>query len=267
MDTSTFWWQVGSHVILPLSAAIVVYYLLHHLPEWFHTISKRLTTCTFLKSKHTPTHSTATSLDAADDLPAAVVGKELDFPSDWWTSPTLFALEKRAILSKTWLHVSHASLFPEPGDYRTFVTFPPLPRAPSRPPRLTPPQKHVADFSFLLIRGRDGHLRAFHNVCRHRAYTVATQPVGRSSVLRCRYHGWTYNTRGRLVHAPQFDAVANFDPQDNGLHEIRAFVDSSGVSRTVHLFPFPTRGFSPSCRASGRAHVPSRPRSGKRGRE
>lgn len=247
MYSPTVGWQITQHVIMPLSVAILVYYIVHHLTAWFNTLSKRVSACAFFKSKATATNtaasnhaaviSTTASLDAAEDPHPAVVSKEVDFPPDWWTSPSLFQLEKRAILSKTWLHITHASLFPEPGDYRTFVT-PPLPQIltfkPSSQSLANLNPKNLADFSFLLIRGRDGPLRAFHNVCRHRAYTVATRSVGRSSVLRCRYHGWTYNTRGRLVHAPHFDAVTGFDPEQNGLHEIRAFVDSSGVSRSAH---------------------------------
>jgi nitrite reductase/ring-hydroxylating ferredoxin subunit len=141
-----------------------------------------------------------------EDSPPSV-SKELDFPSDWWTSPTLFSLEKRAILSKTWLHICHASLFKKPGDYRTFT---------------------IASISFFLILGKDGRLRAFHNVCRHRAYTVATKESGCSRALMCKYHGWTYDTLGKLIKAPKFEDVAGFDKAQNGLYEIRTFIDSSG---------------------------------------
>lgn len=140
-----------------------------------------------------------------------VVTKEIDFPPNWYTSPTLYALEERSILSKTWLHVCHTSLFNNPGDYRTFT---------------------IADFSFILILGKDYKLRAFHNVCRHRAYTVCTRASGSSTLLRCKYHGWTYDSTGRLVKAPKFDdvgkEVAGFRKNENGLFEIRSWSDSSG---------------------------------------
>ena len=60
-------------------------------------------------------------------------------------------------------------------------------------------------------------LRAFANVCRHRAAPVATEPCGQASRLRCRYHGWTYDLAGRLRGAPEFDGVADFRREDNGL--------------------------------------------------
>lgn len=151
------------------------------------------------------------------------VSRAPDFPDDWWTSEKLYELEKRAIFSKvsrtlqsvsqrltqsqTWLHVCHSSLFPKPGDFRAFT---------------------IADFHFLVIRGKDGQLRAFHNVCRHRAYNVTNKAAGNAGVLMCKYHGWTYDNQGKLIKAPKFDDVAGFDKKQNGLFEIRTFIDSSG---------------------------------------
>lgn len=108
---------------------------------------------------------------------------------------------------QTWLHVCHSSLLNEPGDFRTFT---------------------IADFHFLVIRGKDGRLRGFHNVCRHRAYNVTNKSAGNAGVLMCKYHGWTYDNQGRLVKAPKFDEVDGFDKRQNGLFEIRTFIDSSG---------------------------------------
>lgn len=153
------------------------------------------------------------------------VTRALDFPDDWWTSERLFQLEKIAIFSKasclrryaagqradrpqTWLHACHSSLIPRPGDFRTF---------------------QIADFSFFIIRGKDGKLRAFHNVCRHRAYNVTNKSSGHANVLMCKYHGWTYDSRGQLIKAPKFEDIAGFDKSQNGLFEIRTFIDSSGL--------------------------------------
>ena len=201
MDTLV---RFSNSLLLP-GAAIVLFLvaclLAHHLPNWLHHAPKRLTYLTNLAPlKQRPKEP---SIEASPPT----VTKEPPFPSDWWTSPTLFALENRAILSKTWLHVCHATLFKNPGDYRTF---------------------NIAAFSFFLILGKDGRLRAFHNVCRHRAYTVATKESGCSRALMCKYHGWTYDTLGKLVKAPKFEDVAGFDKAQNGLYEIRSFVDSSG---------------------------------------
>jgi phenylpropionate dioxygenase-like ring-hydroxylating dioxygenase large terminal subunit len=57
----------------------------------------------------------------------------------------------------------------------------------------------LAEFPILIILGKDHIIRAFHNVCRHRAYTITKKPAGSSLVLGCRYHGWSYDTKGNLV--------------------------------------------------------------------
>lgn len=78
-----------------------------------------------------------------------------------------------------------------------------------------------------MILGKDKKLRAFHNVCRHRAYAVTKKECGRSTVLGCRYHGWSYDTKGKLIKAPEFDNVPGFDKDLNGLWEIALEVRQS----------------------------------------
>ena len=63
-------------------------------------------------------------------------------------------------------------------------------------------------------------MRAFHNVCRHRAYAVTKKECGSSIVLGCRYHGWSYDTRGNLIKAPEFENIAGFEKEKNGLWEV-----------------------------------------------
>jgi phenylpropionate dioxygenase-like ring-hydroxylating dioxygenase large terminal subunit len=80
-----------------------------------------------------------------------------------------------------------------------------------------------------LIRGKDEKIRAFHNVCRHRAYTITRKETGASTVLGCRYHGWSYDTTGRLVKAPQFDEVPGFDKSQNSLFEVHTHTTDQGL--------------------------------------
>lgn len=108
-----------------------------------------------------------------------------------------------------WLHVAHASSFSKPGSYHSINT--------------------AAGYPIILIRGKDSVIRAFHNVCRHRAYTVALKPSGTSLVMGCRYHGWSYDTRGKLIKAPKFDDVPGFDKEGNSLFEVKCFTDSNGI--------------------------------------
>jgi nitrite reductase/ring-hydroxylating ferredoxin subunit len=119
----------------------------------------------------------------------------------------VFELEKRAIFSKVWLCVSHCGRFSKPGDYHSV---------------------DVAGLSFFIILGKDYVLRSFHNVCRHRAYNILRKSQGSSLVLGCKYHGWSYSSKGELVKAPQFENVEGFDKSQNGLFEIHTKVSDHG---------------------------------------
>jgi nitrite reductase/ring-hydroxylating ferredoxin subunit len=79
-----------------------------------------------------------------------------------------------------------------------------------------------------MILGKDSIVRSFHNVCRHRAFPVARKQSGTATVLGCRYHGWSYDTTGRLTKAPFFEDVPGFDKSQNSLYEIHTKEDSRG---------------------------------------
>ena len=79
----------------------------------------------------------------------------------------------------------------------------------------------LAGEPLVVVRGEDGELRAFFNVCRHHAAAVATAPCGTAQHLRCPYHGWTYGLDGSLKGAPEFAGVCNFDRAANGLVPVR----------------------------------------------
>ena len=104
--------------------------------------------------------------------------------------------------------MTHVSQFRKPGDYLT------LP---------------VGGYSIFLTLGKDQKLRGFHNVCRHRAYEVTRKECGSTLIFGCKYHGWSYNTEGTLVKAPEFDAIDGFKKEDNGLWEIGVTVAKSGA--------------------------------------
>jgi len=69
----------------------------------------------------------------------------------------------------------------------------------------------------VVVRDQEGILRAFFNVCRHRAARVLEEACGKATRLRCRYHGWTYDLAGRLRGTPEFDGVADFRRDEQGL--------------------------------------------------
>lgn len=103
--------------------------------------------------------------------------------------------------------MSHRGRFKKPGDYIVY---------------------EVAGFRFFMILGKDKVVRSFHNVCRHRAFPVARKDAGSSTVLGCRYHGWSYDYTGRLIKAPYFDNNPSFDRSQNGLFSINTKEDKNG---------------------------------------
>jgi choline monooxygenase len=121
-------------------------------------------------------------------------------------------LERRAVFGDTWQAVGRVDQVTSPGSYFT---------------------AEIAGEPILVVRGDDGVLRAFANVCRHRAARVACEDQGQATRFRCRYHGWTYDLQGRLRGVPEFDGVANFRREDNGLPALA--VDTWGPLVFVHL--------------------------------
>ena len=73
----------------------------------------------------------------------------------------------------------------------------------------------------LLGRGAQGELRAFYNVCRHRAGPPA-EGCGSRKLFRCGYHGWTYGLDGALISAPEFEGQSGFDAGEFTLAPVRA---------------------------------------------
>lgn len=121
-------------------------------------------------------------------------------PAPWYVDPRIAELEKKTVFSKTWQVVGRADQVERPGQFVTFT---------------------VAGEPIVAVRGNDGALRAFFNVCRHHAAAVVTEPCGQAQILRCPYHGWNYGLDGSLKGMPEFEGVKNFDRQQNGLVPVR----------------------------------------------
>jgi len=117
-------------------------------------------------------------------------------PASWYLDPEVADLERRTVFSKSWQLAARVDQVEKPGQYVTST---------------------VADEPLVIVRGDDGILRGFFNVCRHHAAAVMTDPYGEADHLRCPYHGWTYSLEGDLKAAPDLGGVHNFDRESMGL--------------------------------------------------
>ena len=121
-------------------------------------------------------------------------------PARYYTDPAVFEREKEEIFFKSWQYVGPASEVAQPGDYMTTT---------------------IVDQGVFAIRGRDGELRAFYNVCQHRAHELLQGKGNVKAVITCPYHAWAYAPDGALRTARNCEAVAGFDKKDFSL-QIRA---------------------------------------------
>ncbi|HUM10107.1 MAG TPA: aromatic ring-hydroxylating dioxygenase subunit alpha [Myxococcaceae bacterium] len=144
--------------------------------------------------------------------PGVPLERASSIPSTWYRDPRLEALERERVFGDTWQLVARADQLDGPG---AFVT------------------AEVAGEPLLMLRDDAGELRAFFNVCRHRAACVMTEPQGHARRLRCRYHGWTYDLQGELKGVPEFDGVEDFRREEQGL--VPVAVDRWGPLVFVHL--------------------------------
>jgi choline monooxygenase len=155
----------------------------------------------------------AVPLDLSDYVPASDLARAETMPSRWYLDPAFLPLEKERIFWKTWQPVGRADMVARPGDYFTC---------------------DVTGERLVVARGQDQQLRAFYNVCAHRAGPVAVGKGNRKS-LQCKYHGWTYGLDGRLLNAPEFEGVAEWDKGSVCLPQVR--VQEWGPFIFVNLDP------------------------------
>lgn len=120
-------------------------------------------------------------------------------PSWCYLDSWLETEEKRSIFARTWQLAGHSAAVISPGDF--FTT-------------------NVAGEPVIVVRGRDGMLRALSNICRHRAGPVA-KGSGNRPVFQCGYHGWTYRLDGSLGGTPEMAGIECFEASDFSLPSFR----------------------------------------------
>lgn len=125
--------------------------------------------------------------NVSETLPS-IIYRDIDF----------YNFEQKNIISKTWQYVCSVNEIKNKGDY--YIS-------------------QVSNNPIIISRGEDEKIRAFYNVCSHRAGPIALKN-GNCNVLKCKYHGWTYNHQGKLIGLPEFEGVENFDKNNFGLKPI-----------------------------------------------
>ena len=121
-------------------------------------------------------------------------------PSTYYTDPGLFELEKEKIFYRSWQYVAPCQSFAAPGDYVVV---------------------DICGQSVFVILGDDLQLRAFYNVCRHRAHELLQGQGNVASAIVCPYHAWTYKKDGGLRYARNTADRASFRLEDYGLKSVQ----------------------------------------------
>jgi len=149
-----------------------------------------------LQSAITPPASTDTA-----DLPRAL-------PAWVYNHPELHRLELERIFLPSWQIVCHVNSIPKSGDYVTF---------------------DLGPESVLVLRDRDGTIKAYHNVCRHRGARLLDGSGTCPGPITCPYHGWSYRQDGSLVGIPMRESFPGIDRGDFGLKPLRVDIAFSFV--------------------------------------
>ncbi len=125
--------------------------------------------------------------------------QSLSLSAEAYTDPRWYQVDQQAIIAKTWQWVCHAEKLRQPG---AFVTV------------------EIAGKPIAVVRDREGVLRAFYNVCKHRAHKLLSGE-GSTAVIVCPYHAWSYRLNGALLRAPHTEHLQNFDPATISLERVQ----------------------------------------------
>ena len=115
----------------------------------------------------------------------------------FYTDPDVYELELERIIYRNWILAGHVSELPQPGDYKVL---------------------NVAGESTIIVRGSNGDLKGFANVCRHRGSLVCLNDHGRTDRFTCPYHGWMYDIDGKLFAARNMPD--DFDMEAHSLNPV-----------------------------------------------
>jgi phenylpropionate dioxygenase-like ring-hydroxylating dioxygenase large terminal subunit len=158
----------------------------------------------------------------------------LSLAAKYYTDPEVFKLETNGLLARTWQFAGHASQLTETGDYFTF---------------------DLAGESLFCIKGRDGEIRTFYNVCQHRAHQLVSGQ-GQTRVVVCPYHAWTYELTGELRAGPNIKAVEGFDKSSICLTSVRTEVFLGFIFVNLDNDAKPMDDWFPNVRTELESYIP-----------
>ena len=159
-------------------------------------------------TRHDPIPSPTAELRANVALP---FGQAVAMPKSVYTSAEFAELEQRHIFARDWLCAGRADALREPGDYLTM---------------------EISGEPILVLRDRDGSLRAMSNVCRHRMSTLL-EGRGNTRAIVCPYHAWTYNLDGSLRGAPAMTLNEGFCKDQIALPQVRCEIWAGWIMVTL----------------------------------
>jgi len=129
-------------------------------------------------------------------------------PAWVYNNAELLRLELERVLKPSWQIVCHVNSIPKAGDFQTF---------------------DLGPESIMVLRDRDGSIRAFHNVCRHRGARLLDDAGNCPTAITCPYHGWTYRHDGGLIGMPVRESFPGLDRSQHGLRPVRVDIALSFV--------------------------------------
>ena len=138
-------------------------------------------------------HKNGGAVSVAELVARQKQGFTLEQP--FYRDPEIFRRDLEKVVGKAWLYVEHVSEIPEKGDFLLY---------------------NIGEESIIIVRGRDGEVRAFFNVCRHRGSHICLKEQGNVRTLTCPYHAWVYDLEGRLIGARGMPE--DFDKSEFPLH-------------------------------------------------
>jgi phenylpropionate dioxygenase-like ring-hydroxylating dioxygenase large terminal subunit len=155
---------------------------------------------------------TKTTLDLLADRAATPLDQAMSSPPSLYTDPAILDMEIKSIFEKEWHCPGLAADIPEPGDYVTFS---------------------IGEQQVFSMRQKDGSIRTFSNICRHRMMQLL-EGRGNTKVVVCPYHAWTYSQDGSLRGAPYMDRSETFDRKKFCLPEIRTEIWNGWIYITLN---------------------------------